>query len=59
MYNRLHTFLADHNKNQYEFMENYSTYTAIIDLVDKISRNIENKKHSIGILLDSARPLTQ
>ena len=39
MYNRLHNFL-DHNniiyKKQYGFREHYSTYMAIIDLVDKI-----------------------
>ena len=28
---------------------------AIIDLVDKISSNIENKKHSIGIFLDLSK----
>ena len=40
-------FLADHNiisKKQYGFWENYSTYMAIIDLVDKISSNIDNNK---------------
>ena len=39
MYNRLYNFLADHNiisNKQYGFRENYSTYMAIIDLVDKI-----------------------
>ena len=58
MYNRLYNFLADHNiisKKQYGFRENYSTYMAIIDLVDKISSNIDNKKHSIGILLDLSK----
>ena len=38
MYNRLYNFLADHNiisNKQYGFRENYSTYMAIIDLVDK------------------------
>ena len=39
MYNRRHNFL-DHNniisKKQYGFREHYSTYMAIIDLVDKI-----------------------
>ena len=46
--NRLYNFLADHNiisKKQYGFKENYSTYMAIIDLVDKISSNIDNKVH--------------
>ena len=50
---------ADHNiisKKQYGFRENYSTYMAIIDLVDKISSNIDNnKKHSIGIFLDLSK----
>ena len=55
MYNMLYNFLADHNiiyKKQYGFRENYSTYLAIIDLVDKISSNIDNNKHSIGIYID-------
>ena len=57
MYNRLYNFLADHkiSKKQYGFRENYSTYMAIIDLVDKISSNIDNKKHSIGIFLDLSK----
>ena len=58
MYNRLYNFLAVHNiisKKQYGFREKYSTYMAIIDLVDKISSNIDNKKHSIGIFLDLSK----
>ena len=58
MYNRLCNFLADHNIisiKQYGFRENYSTYMAIIDLVDYISSNIDNKKHSIGIFLDLSK----
>ena len=58
MYNRLYNFLADHNiisKKQYGFRENYSTYMALIDLVDNISSNIDNKKHSIGIFLDLSK----
>ena len=58
MYNRLYNFLADHNiisKQQYGFRENHSTYLAIIDLVDTISSNIDNKKHSIGIFLDLSK----
>ena len=49
--------LADHNiisKKQYGFRENYSTYMAIIDLVDKISGYID-KKNSIGILIDLSK----
>ena len=55
MYNRLYNVLPDHNiiyKKQYGFRENYSTYLAIIDLVDKISSNIDNNKHSIGLYID-------
>ena len=62
MYNRLYNFLADHNiisKKQYGFRENYSTYMAIIDLVDKISSNIDNKNIVLEYFLTSARPLTQ
>ena len=58
MYNRLYNFLAEHNiisKKQYGFRENYSTYMAIIDLVDNISNNIDIKKHSIGIFLDLSK----
>ena len=58
MYSRLYTFLAEHNvisKKQYGFKENYSTYMAIIDLVDKISNNIDIKKHGIGIFLDLSK----
>ena len=58
MYNRLYNFLAEHNiisKKQYGFRENYSTYMAIIDLVDKISNNIDIKKHSTGIFLDLSK----
>ena len=49
---------ADHNiisKKQYGFRENYSTYVAIIDFVDKISSNIDNNKNSIGIFIDLSK----
>ena len=62
MYNRLYNFLADHNiisKKQYGFREKYSTYMAIIDLVDKISSNIDNKNIVSEYFLIPARPLTQ
>ena len=58
MYNRMYNFLAEHNiisKKQSVFRENYSTYMAIIDLVDKISNSIDIKKHSIGIFLDLSK----
>ena len=58
MYNRLHNFVADHNiisKKQYGVWEDYSTYMEIIDLVDKISSNIDKKKHSTSIFLDHSK----
>ena len=62
MYNRLRNFVADHNIisiKQYGFLENCSTYMAIIDLVDKISSNIDNKNILPAYVLTSARPSTQ
>ena len=62
MYKRLYNFLAGHNiisKKQYGFRKNYSTYMAIIDLVDKISNNIDIIKHSIGIFLDLSKAFAQ
>ena len=47
MYNRINNFLAEYNilsNKQYGFRGNYSTYMAMIDLVDKISSNIDQKK---------------
>ena len=49
MYNRINKFLAEYNilsNKQYGFWENYSTYMAMIDLVDKISSNIDQKNHN-------------
>ena len=62
MYNRLHYFVADPNitsKKQYGVRENYSTYMEIIDLVDKISSNIDNKNIVPAYVLTSASPSTQ
>ena len=58
MYNRINNFLAEYNilsNKQYGFRENYSTYMAMIDLVDKISSNIDHKNHNIGIFLDLSK----
>ena len=62
MYNMVHKFLAYHNitsKKQYGFREMNSTYMAIIDLVDKLSSNIDHKNIVSAYVLTSARPLTQ
>ena len=54
----LFRFLAEYNilsNKQYGFRENYSTYMAMIDLVDKISSNTDHKNHNIGIFLDLSK----
>ena len=58
MYNRLYNFLTEHNilsTNQFGFRKNYSTYLALMDLVDNISKNIDEGNYSIGIFLDLSR----
>ena len=58
MYNRLYNFLAEHNitsKKQFGFRKNYSTYMALIDLIDKISSNKDHKKYNIGVFLDLSK----
>ena len=58
MYNRINNFLAECNilsNKQYGFRENYSTYKAMIHLVDNISSNIDHKNQNIGIFLDLSK----
>ena len=46
MYNRLYNFLTEHNilsTNQFGFRKKYSTFLALMDLVDNISKNIRRK----------------
>ena len=46
LYNRLYSFLTKHNiisEKQYGFRKQYATYMALIDLVDKISSNFDEK----------------
>ena len=37
--------------NQFGFRHNLSTYMALLKLTDKISKELNNKQYSIGILL--------
>ena len=58
MYNRLYNFLTEHNilsMNQFGFRKNYSTFLALMDLVDNISKNIDDGNYSIGIFLDLSK----
>ena len=58
MYNRLYNFLTEHNilsMNQFGFRKTYSTFLALMDLVDNISKNIDDGNYSIGIFLDLSK----
>ena len=58
MHNRLYNFLTEHNilaMNQFGFRKNYSTFLALMDLVDNISKNIDEGNYSIGIFLDLSK----
>ena len=50
MHNRLYTAM-----NQFGFRKNYSTFLALMDLVDNISKNIDEGNYSIGIFLDLSK----
>ena len=58
MYNRLYNLLTEHNilsMNQFGFRKNYSKCLAFMDLVDNISKNIDEGNYSIGIFLDLSK----
>ena len=50
--------MTEHNilsMNQFGFRKNYSTFLALMDLVDNISKNIDEGNYSIGIFLDLSK----
>ena len=58
MYNKLYSFLTKHNiisEKHYGFRKKYATYMALIDLVDKISSNFDEKKYTVGVFLDLSK----
>ena len=58
MYNRLYSFLTKHNiisEKQYGLRKKYATYMALIDLVDKISCNFDEKIYTVGVFLDLSK----
>ena len=58
MYNRLYSFLTKHNiitEKQYVFRKKYATYMALIDLIDKISCNFDEKIYTMGVFLDLSK----
>ena len=58
MYKRLFDFLNKNEmlvKKQFWFREKHSTDMAILNLVDKISQNIDSKNYSMGICIDLSK----
>ena len=55
MYNRLINFLDKYNilyQNQFGFRQGHSTHHALIALVDKITKSLDNRDIVIGVFLD-------
>jgi retron-type reverse transcriptase len=58
MYKRLIKYVEKNNilsDHQYGFRKNRSTELAIIELVNKITKEIDNGKYTIGIFLDLSK----
>ena len=58
MYNRLLNYINSNNiltHNQYGFREKHATYMALLNLVDDISNEINNKSYSIGVFIDLSK----
>ena len=58
IYNRLNNFLNTHellNLNQYGFRKHHSTDLALVQLYDKITNALAEKKHVIGIFMDLSK----
>ena len=57
MYNRLINFNQNDflTKHQFGFRENNSTYMTILDLIVKISHQIDSKHYYFGIFLDVSK----
>ena len=60
MYHRLKSYLGENDilfKSQYGFRENHSTQHAIIDIVNAIQNNMDQKLFTCGIFLDLKKGL--
>merc|ERR1711867_19538 len=52
---RLGTFLNRHDilsENQYGFRENRSTSLALMELVEDLTRSLDQRRHTIGVFID-------
>ena len=60
MYNRIFSFVDKFKilcDNQYGFRKQHSTYMALINIIDQISRGIDKGRFTIGIFLDLSKAL--
>jgi len=58
VFNRCTQFIDGHdilNKQQFGFRANHSTYMAIMQVVDKLNKAVENNESTIGIFLDLSK----
>ena len=58
MYKRLINYINNVGvltKNQYGFRKNHSTNLALIELVNKISKSLDQGKFTIGVFLDLSK----
>ena len=58
MYDRLSSYVSKAkliHPSQYGFQQGHSTFMALLDMEEKISKAIDNNEHSIGIFIDLAK----
>ena len=58
VYNRSYDFLSKNNilyKKQYGFRTNHSTYMAVIDFINDVSRAIDDGMNTVGIFMDLSK----
>ena len=58
MHTRITDFITKHkilSDNQYGFRAQRSTYMALLQLMDRVTYELDNKQYSIGIFLDLSK----
>ncbi|MFZ2538340.1 MAG: reverse transcriptase family protein [Oscillospiraceae bacterium] len=58
IYSRLNRYLTDHNilhQNQFGFRSKLSTSMALLELIDKLTKAVDEKQITIGIFVDLAK----
>ena len=54
LYVRLMKYLTKHNilsNNQFGFTKNHSTFMEVLDLIDNLSKSIDEKEFSVGVFI--------